>query len=407
MKPAIRSIGKLFSASIIAQVIQFSGLFYLASLYDSTDFALYTQVNSIVTVLSVIACLQLHIAVVSDRDEKVEILSAGFLFSSIFCLFSLLMMLIFERTIAENSKNIGLDVIVGFWILLQFTVLSNFIKAEMSSEQAYKSISHYIIFRAFLCASIQILFSNLDYANGLVLGIAFSELIVFFIFRNKSLLNNIKFIDILKFKASFFLIKKKINHTLYGTLQELVGVAAFLIPLITLPFAFGNDVAGQFAMAHRILWGACVALSMAISQVCLYKFSLVRMSKVPKYIFENFRIPILFVLVFVPVLFLYVDDLFLVLLGAKWALASEISKYLIIWCSTFILSVPFRVCYKVYNLQKQHLCFESILIFIYAGTVFYASNIIEAVMFLCVVGFIHNVLLIFNLILVARLQREV
>ncbi|HDY8194797.1 TPA: oligosaccharide flippase family protein [Vibrio vulnificus] len=387
MSGMFKSISKLFSASIIAQGIQFSGLPLIARLYDPEAFSLYAQINSLVSFFVVIALLQLHLAIIAEKKDKREVIQlailSSFFVSCITLFFSVLI------NINYTSGNYFLPVV--FSILIQFISLSNLLKGELNSKQEYNKVSFFIITRSILCITFQILFSYLSVENGLVIGLMFSEIIVFVAFSWSSRIWSCICIKELKTVSFFRAIKNRRDYTIFGTLQELISTASFLLPIIMIPIVFDTNNSGQFAMIHRIMWAATVALSMAVSQVLLYRYSNVATNLINNAINKDFRVILLVILVISPAVYYYIDEVVLLILSDKWKLASDIAPYLMIWCLAFLISIPYRVCYKVLLLQKKQLLIEVLFISIISILLFFNNMpFFQFVIHLCAVGVIQN-----------------
>lgn len=339
----------LLAGNGLAQALQFGAVFILVRIYEPQDFGILAQVQSIATLAVVVGTLQLHLTIPllsrnldMAREVTVKIESL--------CFFVLLVSLPFAIWLG------GITIFVAFVAL--GVGLSNTYSAYLVYEGRFSSLSTFYVVRAVLIIAMQLLFAVVEMSNGILWATVIGEGVAAASLRLMSL--GLMPIYINPREILSLIIRNK-SFSLYGTLQELISVLAFYVPLLFFTYRFGDNIAGHYAMANRLIWGPVVLLSGSVAQVLYHRFgqsppdTLARLWDLGygRCIFGGTLLVIGFSF--------FLEDMYLWILGEQWELASQLLPLHFTWGCIFLLSMPFRVSCLVMKLQKIQLWIDTIM----------------------------------------------
>lgn len=374
---------KLFSGNAISQAIQLLALLYLTNLYLPDDFGKLGKIQSFGSILAIVITLQMNhvIPLSKSKEYALEITRVIFSLSLINFLASFVLLLF-----------IPLD--YGFGIFLSLVLgLSNTINGFLIFKGKFSVISILYIVRAIAIVGLQYLFHVIDVKNGLLYGAIIGEFIGF-------LYLYIRNYQELTFRLNFNLrlilnyLKNWTAFSLHGTIQELLSVAVYALPMIFYTEKFGENVGGQYSIAYKVIWAPAVLVSSSLAQVLYHKFNQEDGFKfLENYFWFNKKILLLIPIV----LFLLFNIHFLDLsaLNNKWDITFQLLPYLFINAIFFILANPYRVALRVLKLNKQILKVEFFtLVSIVAIFLFVNLDVLFFTISITVVGIVQNLLLI-------------
>lgn len=339
-------IKKLMLGNGLAQSLQFFSILILTRIYEPSDFGLLAQIQSIAMIASIIITLQLHLTIplaenIDGALEKMHMVSG--LCISIFLLASLPVVFFGKSAIFALVLSLSLG-------------LTNTFMAFLVYSGNFGMMSFFYVARALIIITMQICLASSDFNNGLVIatlvGEALSALYLGFQTKSCMSIRNLQLTRI-----TYFIFKNK-AFSLYGTIQEIISVSAFYAPLLLFSFKFGDDIGGQYAMANRLVWAPVVLISSSLAQVLYHNFGKKKPSKTHEIValLPNVKIS---ALAFVVVISTFaMVDIFNLILGGQWLLASEFIPLQLVWGLVFLASTPFRVAARVLLLQKQHLIID-------------------------------------------------
>ena len=334
-------IKKLMLGNGLAQLLQFWSILILSRIYQPSDFGVLAQVQSIAMIASIGLTLQLHLTIPLSKTQdealeavkRIQTLSLGIFFVA-------LMPAIWSGETALYALFLSL-----------FLGLTNTYTGFLVYTGNFGKMSIFYVARALLIIVTQICFAYLHLENGLVIASLAGEALFSCYLGSRRLYstkNNIpKFNDLKK------LILDNKPFSLYGTIQEMVSIFAFYAPLLLFSAKYGEDVGGQYAMANRLVWAPVVLISSSFAQVLYHKLgkekpttsadirSLIPSKKIS-------ALAIITVLCTFPM-----TELFRMILGQQWSLASKLLPLQLLWGLFFLASTPFRVAGRVLLLQSH------------------------------------------------------
>ena len=358
----LNNIKKLLLGNGLAQAIQFGSILILSRIYYPADFAILTQVQSIATLLAVVATLQMHLSIPISQN-RVEVLRVVRVIESF--------------TIGLFVLSLPIAAILGkvyvYALILTLAIaISNTCNSYLVFSGDFNRLSGFYVKRALLIVGVQFGCALLSINDGLLWGGILGEVVTAVYLRYKNFgMGGI----CLRCSSIFETIVRLKSFSLYGTLQELTSVAAFYAPLILFSSVYGSEVGGQYAMVNRLVWAPTILLTSSVAQVLYHQFG----KRPPnsddsgstKYLFLDKRLLVAGILACTASFQL--KDVYLYVLGNQWGLASEMLPWGVVWGLVFLISIPFRVAGRVLHLQRYQLLVDSIT-FTLIVLVFYFSG---------------------------------
>lgn len=338
---------KLFSGNAVAQAIQLLGLLVLTTLYIPDDFGILGKIQSISAILAIVLTLQLQHVIPLSKNENEAILQTSLVFSTLLIMFALII------TISSFISKEYIFAALFAFLLANVSLLNNFLiyKGE------FISLSLVFILRAVFIVLLQVLFFYLKIDYGLLLGAFIGELVsVLFIFLYKKLFF-ITFFYKNSLKSIKYLVFEWKSYTIFGTIQELLSVMIYSLPVIFYVDKFGENIGGQFSMAYRLIWAPTVLVSSSLAQVLTHKFT-----KEDNFIFLRSvfwfdkRVIVILVLLFIGLF--YIDFINQYYLANKWTVTFQLFPFMFVNALFFLFAMPYRVALRIKKLNIVILVIE-------------------------------------------------
>ncbi|WP_192508417.1 polysaccharide biosynthesis protein [Pseudoalteromonas aurantia] len=317
-------------------------LFFLARMYSPDEFSVLALVQSLSTFFAVFFLLQLHhVLPITKCFEEKKALFSVLVFQTLIVSF-----VFFSVSLLSSGNIFLLGVLLGAVLALYNTNIS-----LMTSSGEFGLISKIYIARAVLISTLQFSFFFLSFLERLAVSAIIAEVIVqFLFFRNYKLL---KFdVKILKLKL-ISVYKTRSDFYIYGSFQELIAIAAFFIPLYLIEFRFGSEASGNYGMASRLVWAPAILVSSSVAQVLYGKLGALSEKDAYNYIKKIKFIPVFFLFIPIGIGSFFMEPIYKLILGANWDLAVEMFPLIICWALIFMVGTIYRVCYRVFSIQKK------------------------------------------------------
>lgn len=344
-------IRKVLLGNATAQGLQFLATMVLSRIYAPSDFGVLAQVQSIATLAAVVSTLQLHLVIpLSKSDDEARATTESV--QTLCIVLGLLGVL----------PAIFLGPVPTFaMVIAPLLGLANTYNCFLVFKGSFGKLGGFYVVRAILIVTVQIGFAQLSIGSGLLWGVIVGELLSALYLRVTQVgsLRELRFEP----RKALALATEKRAFSVFGTLQELIAVAAFYAPLLLFADQFGEDIGGQYAMANRLAWAPVVLLSSSVAQVLYHKLG----KSIPPAPGEPLpRIApsagvVALVAVGCAVCFL-LPELFLLILGDQWGLASQLLPLQLLWGGFFLLATPYRVANRALHLQKVQLAIDLIML---------------------------------------------
>ncbi|HEU4776178.1 MAG TPA: hypothetical protein VFS95_05085, partial [Telluria sp.] len=132
-------------------------------------------------------------------------------------------------------------------------------------------------------------------------------------------------------------------------------------PLFLFSLHYGDAVAGQYAMASRLIWAPAILLAGSLAQVLYHAYASRVGPVAPTFLLLPHRLYYV-VLLSAPFLCYAMREIIVLLLGGKWRLAADIMPVMLAWACCFIASTPARVVCRMMEQQKYHLLIDACML---------------------------------------------
>lgn len=365
-----------------AQGIQLLSLLILSRIYTPGDFGQLAQVQSLGTLLCAVATLQLHLALPFSASTEQA------------------------RISVESIQRISFIICLGagaiaFWIndtyvfaaaLALSLSLTNTYSGWLVYSGSFTSLSRFYLIRAGFLVTLQLGLSFSTIPNRLIWATILGELLSAAYLRCRHLGSVFPFGS--SFREAFKLAARLRSFSVYGTIQELIAVCAFYAPLVLFAQKFDDAVGGHYALASRLVWAPTVLLSGSLIQVLNHQFGRLRPASIHD-IYGSIFGPIHFMLLFLICILSFIfQDLFRVLVGSQWGLASHFFPLHVLWGTIFLLSAPFRAACRALELQRKQLAIDAaVLVTVVIFFSVFDGTPLQFMWMLVLVAFIQNILL--------------
>lgn len=379
----IKHMGTIAIGNIIAQTIQFGALLILSRIYLPDDFGALAQIQSLATILAILATLQLHLILPLSRSD-ISVQKAIYAIEFI----GLCVLVVGAVLVSIMGPIIQVALLMSF-----FLGMTNTYTSFLIYRANFKLLASVIVARAAVAVSLQIFLALLDVGNGLIWGAVITEIAFAIGLRLKLL--GISPLSNYSPRGAIELARENKDFSVFGTQQEIISVIAFLAPLFLFAIKYDDATAGQYSMASRLIWAPTVLISRSIAQTLYHYYG--QMDQIRLGTQREIRLYfglITCIVIGLSVLFLF-PDIVIWVVGAQWGLAGEMTMALAIWASVFLLSTPFRVLVRVLRMQKHQLVLDGILLCLFLGLyAFYNGSAISQTWALVVCGAIQSCVLI-------------
>lgn len=332
----------------LGQLIQFSSILLLSRLYAPSDFGVLGQVQSYATVFAIFCTLQMHLAVPLCKNAE----QARSLVSTVVAICSLIVFLALPFALWFGKNYV-------YALFLAMCVgMSNTFNGYLIYQGSFGNISRFYVLRSIAIVVVQSGIGLAGSPQGLIWGALGGEALTAAYLAMKSQ-HTAASLARGGLRRVFNVVKDHSAFTLFGTMQEAVSVSAFYAPLFLFAHTFDNAIAGQYAMASRLIWAPVILFAGSLTQVLYHGLGKAqhgeRLSlsclKLPHVVYYP-------ILIAAPVVCFFLRDFVLIVLGSKWQLAVDMLPLILAWGAVFVISTPARAVCRMLKRQKVHLVID-------------------------------------------------
>ncbi|MGP1680898.1 MAG: lipopolysaccharide biosynthesis protein [Giesbergeria sp.] len=363
----VRSVATLTLGTVFAQILSLAAMPVLTRLYTPADFGFLAVFTAISSLVAIAITLRYETAVLPAKTNEE---SATVALLCLVCIFTLgiLMLVVSMLLPASALRLLSLGGQLGPW--LPVAVLTGVSTAILTTTQSwlnrhkrYKQMAGQRVAQSATIVGLGLLFGTLlKHDQGLLLAQVLASIMTagIALWLARSMTKQWRSSDV-KSVAQIHA-----NAPKYLLLTALLDTFTFQLPVILIANWFGQDMAGQFSMAWRVLTLPMGLVGAAIGQVFLQRFAqMQREPQVAKYLLKK-TWRILFFLGFFPMasIFFFGEYLFQWALGDSWGEAGRIASVLAPMLLAMLISAPTSGTYIVLGLQRYNLIF-GVVTFIY------------------------------------------
>lgn len=355
-----RSVAILLGGTAFAQVVAVIALPLLTRIFTPSDFNVYATYIAIVSIVAVVGCLRLDVAIPipENEDEAIHLLLLALLVS--FLLSALIFAgLYFSKHffLEFYKKNEVLKyywlIPVGVWLASSYSALQYWAVRKKN----FLSIAKTRVLQSVSSLVTQLVLGGLGVAPlGLLIGQAINGGAGIFRLGVSAWHDVYSFVPLIR--ANKFISALKLNSRFpkYSVPEELANALAIQAPIIIIGFvAFGAE-AGFLLLAMRVMQSPISMLGSAISQVYLSKapdsertgsLALLTGDVIGK-LFKFGIGPIVFIS-------LVADPLAGFVFGASWTRVGSIMLWMLPWSALQFMASPISVVMYVRDKQREML----------------------------------------------------
>ncbi|MDA3886902.1 MAG: oligosaccharide flippase family protein [Candidatus Delongbacteria bacterium] len=370
-KEFIKNVGKLFSASAIAQAIPFFILPFLTRIYGPEEFGVWVYFLSLSGILSIFITGSYELAIMLPKKklDAISVVSATILLSlgSTFLIF-LLTVLFQEQfnSLLDIGKNDKLIFLIPLMALL--LALYRVCNVWNNRNNNYGVTAGANVSRSLFTTGTQLYSGYSGNANyfGLILGsvIGYSVAIIIQIKDiSISIKDNMSEIKLSSMKAQLAKYKKFPKFLLFS---ELTNNFSSNIPVLFLTNMFNSTVAGLYSIPHKFVNVPMSMLGTSVSQVYYRKANLLKddREQLGEVTFDIYKKMMLLGIFPLSIIAGYGDIIFDFILGDKWGMAGTYASLLSPLMLLVFATSPISIVFVVLEKQKESLKLNVVLLII-------------------------------------------
>ncbi|SIO21868.1 Membrane protein involved in the export of O-antigen and teichoic acid [Parasphingorhabdus marina DSM 22363] len=353
------STALMSGSGAVGQALQLVGIILLTQVYAVESFGELTLAINTAALCAIAFGLQLHLAIPTVRDERTvnDIAHAIVCNALILGAISTAVLLLLDGILATGA-------LIGILVCL-----SNSSRAMLVRLNRIHLVALANLGRAVCIVGGQAVMVNLE-LNGLVAGLIFGEacICLFLFLKSRQRLRLFSHVKQGLQKAT---IAKFSDFSFWGTIQEFVSVAVVFMPFFLCARLFSEAELGNFGMAHRLIWGPVVVVSVGFGWAFLGA-----VGQKPSQFFEvlkqiRYYHLLLLAIVGVSLSWIVLQPIMLFILSTEWMLAARISPIMFSAAIVFLASSPFRQMIRICKKQKWQLGIDFMTIIFIALTLLF------------------------------------
>ncbi|MBQ0034347.1 MAG: oligosaccharide flippase family protein [Bacteroidales bacterium] len=361
-----RNVGKLLSASVIAQVIGLLVYPVLTRLYSPDDFGLLTLFLNIGNILVILATAEYHYAIVLPAEEKDARATFHWGFFLLLITSALVALsVIFRHPIAALFKSP--DLARFYWLmplLVFFMGLWNLLNYWYIRQKEYTRISGYQFSLSILSAGSKLGFGYAGFlSGGMIWSMVIAPALSSFLSISLAFRKAIRPLFGVDKSSSLQMAKTYRNFPLFTLPRDFVNLLVGQLPVFVLTPCFGTRDVGFWGMAVLLGFAPVSMITKALYQV-LYQYSTARVHEKQPLMPVMRRFTRWTTLVVVPgfiLLYFILPWLTRVLFGAEWVESGYMIRWMLPWLYAVALTSSTCFLSDVFMKQKLGLYFEILL----------------------------------------------
>ncbi|MBN2788828.1 MAG: lipopolysaccharide biosynthesis protein [Candidatus Delongbacteria bacterium] len=370
-KEFLANVGKLFSASAIAQAVPFFVLPFLTRIYGPEEFGVWVYFLSLSGIFSIIITGNYEFAIMlpKERSEATSTVTLTMLLGLISSSVMVLISFMFRDKLnimlgLENAENLIFLIPLMAFLFAAYRTCN--IWNNRNNKYSVTAVAN--VFRSLSTTGYQFHSGYYGYSNyfGLILGsvIGYSLGIIFQI-RDifKAMAENVSQLKISTLKEQMIKYRKFPQFFLFS---ELTNYFSSNIPVLFLTNLFSSTVAGLYSIPHKFINVPMSMLGTSVSQVYYRKATLLKADseELGKVTFEIYKKMIYLGIIPLSIVAGYGDIIFGFILGAEWGVAGSYAGLLAPWMLLVFATSPVSIVFAVLEKQKESLKLNIVLLII-------------------------------------------
>jgi teichuronic acid exporter len=374
----LKNAGKLFSGSMVAQLIGFAALAILGRMYEVEDFGVVENFMKLAGVFAVVAGLRYETAVVVENDdEKAKNLVRLSLFlNTCVSLFLLLIISLFKEAIAElfdfKNANILFLLPLMIWLISSTETLMMW----RNRSKNYNRISTNRVLYSLSGTGYKLLHPIVQVlkGNGLLIGQILAQAAAFIHIAYRLPLRLFDFT-----KQNMLAVAKSYkSFPLYSSPAALLNLLALSMPVFMLTIFDGSESTGHFGNAYKLTYLPMSMLTLALGQVFFERIARLKNDKAAASQMAHELFNIMFGLAVIPVVILAVwgDEIApFVLGGPKWHEAGVYIQITIPFYFSMFMTSSFSSAFATYNKLRVQLGYNAVFLIATTAALYFGFTI--------------------------------
>jgi len=360
---------KLASGATLAQVLSVLVSPIIARFYAPDAFGTAAVFNSIVAIISVVACLRYELAIMLPKRDKdaANLLAVSLLSVLVFTGLSVLLVLFAQGPIVRLLK--APDLAPYLW-LIPLAVLANggFLAFNYwnSRTKHFGRLSIARVSRSVMISGFQLAMGIIGQAHtgGLIGSRVLSPTIVTVTLGWRTWRDDWRiFAQSVRWSRMLEWAKRHRKFPLLTSWSALLNTASWQLPSLLLSFFFSSSVVGYYALGNRMVRLPMSLIGGAISQVFFQRASAAQNAdgNLASIVLPLFRRLVAFGLFPALLLTVIAQDVFMVIFGPRWSEAGVYTQILSPWMFFVFISSPLSTLFSVLERQKSALLLNTLL----------------------------------------------
>jgi O-antigen/teichoic acid export membrane protein len=367
MSKFVSNVITLFSATLLGQILGIIASPILSRLYSPADFGIYQLVFSIVSLITIVACLSYNGAInlaKKDEDAATIVILCLYLTIIITCI-SAVLLWIFSALIENVLKAPGLS---SYLFLVPFAVIASSIAAILyswlSRRQQFGTIAQANLSSSVTGKTASIGLGLLSPSPfGLICGPIINDTTICLVSLRKTLVDFPLFRKVSFDKIRQVAIRYK-KFPQFSTGSSLMSVAASQCIPFMLAVSFSPVVVGFYAMTYVIITLPLKLMGNSLSSV-FYQKACEEKNRTGSiiHVMKSVNTRLISIGMFICLILMIIGpELFSFVLGAKWLTAGIYAQILAPWFFVVFISTPLGSIFNVFEKQGASLGFNVVLL---------------------------------------------
>lgn len=352
-----RNVLTLMTGSTIAQAIPIAIMPILTRIYSPEEFGILALFVAVSFVLGSIANARYELAIILPKEDEVaiEVAALGLLISTIFSLFLLLPVIVFNEQITGYLGNEE----IGYWLyFIPFSVwmigVFNVLNFLHTRKKNYKDLAIANVYKSVGMSVIQLGLGLLKSSvNGLIYGQIFSYMFANYPLAKKACFEyDFRKVTLVGLKKVFIRYKHLPIYAMPAILAN--GLSTHLINVL-ISLYFSVATLGFYSIVQKVLGLPTTLIGGAIGQV-YYEEGVKEKNKnghAKKSFLMAFKKLFLVAIPVFMLAYFIVEDVFIFAFGSEWKKAGEYASSLILFFGIRFVSASLSITVSIF--EKNHL----------------------------------------------------
>lgn len=366
IEPKSTSFGKdllkLISGTTITQIVGIIVAPILTRLYSPDAFGIFAVFLSISSVVSVIACLRYEFAIMlpDTEAEAFQLFLLSTALTGLISIATFILLFLNEGSLLTllNTPQLGpflwiipLSIFANsMWRVLTYWSSRQKLFGRISRANIVSSISTTIVQLGLGISgyntAIGLISSNTIGNSSATIALTLPAIREDFV----RLWNKWRFVDI------FQAIRRYYRFPLYDTWSALLNSLSWQLPAFLLAAFFSPAIAGQYALAYRMLGLPMGLIGASLSQVFFQRAAAAKADHAIGDIVESTVVQLIkYSLLPLVILAVTGRDVYVIAFGVEWAEAGIYTQILSIWAFFWFLASPISTIFNVLEIQHKFL----------------------------------------------------